>query len=61
MEMYRCGLTLCLKHDQQCPQYVADKAVNLDKLVDKYKKNDHYGSRLIDLSQQSMFPFPECH
>ena len=40
---------------------MADKAVNLDKLVEKYKKKDVYGSRLIDLSHKSMFPFPECH
>ncbi len=61
MDMYKCGHTLCLKADQQCPKYVADKAINLDKLVEKYKRKDTYGSRLIDLSHQSMFPFPECH
>ena len=61
MDMYKCGHTLCLKPDQQCPQYVADKAVNLDKLVEKYKEREVYGSRLIDLSHHSMFPFPECH
>lgn len=61
MEMYKCGHTLCLSADQQCPQYVADKAVNLDKLVEKYKKDEVFGSRLIDLSHHSMFPFPECH
>ena len=50
-----------MKADQQCPQYVADKAINLDKLSEKYKRADILGSRLINLSQQSMFPFPECH
>ena len=60
MDMYKCGHTLCLKNDQQCPEYVADKAVALDALVDKYKRKDQHGSRLINLSQQSLFPFPEC-
>jgi len=40
---------------------VADKAIALDALVEKYKRKDTFGSRLIDLSHQSMFPFPECH
>ena len=51
MDMYKCGHTLCLKQDQQCPQYVADKAVALESLVEKYKRKDTHGSRLIDLSQ----------
>lgn len=61
MDMFKCGHTLCLKAGQQCPQYVADKAIALDKLVEKYKRKDTFGSRLINLSQQSLFPFPECH
>ena len=59
--MTKCGHTLCLAADQSCPAYVADKAVNLEKLVEKYKDREVHGSRLIDLSQNSLFPFPECH
>ena len=60
VDMYKCGHTLCLKSGQQCPEYVAEKAVNLDQLVDRYKYGHHHGTRLIDLSALSMFPFPEC-
>lgn len=61
MEKYKCGHTLCLSPEQQCPEYVAEKAVNLDKLVERFMQKDNLGSRLIDLSHHSMFPFPECH
>ena len=51
MDMYKCGHTLCLKQDQYCKEYVADKAEALESLVEKYKRKDTHGSRLIDLSQ----------
>lgn len=40
MDMFKCGHTLCLKAGQQCPEYVADRAVALDSLVEKYKRKD---------------------
>ena len=41
--MVKCGHTLCLRPDQQCPSYVAEKAVNLDKLVTKYESMNEQG------------------